>query len=170
MPNKMKKVITILLLTLSLVPAAAGAQNVYNFVLENAQRTVDNPTVNFTQTRIAQFKVTALRFMRQIGLEKRPGADERWLDVQAYYLSEFLTLFFKELVSSDQLSSDERKAHILRFTEATMENPLFEQVDEETALAYLKEAGEITPFSLNTDWEKAYNYLNTHLNTHTNEQ
>lgn len=170
MPNKMKKVITILLLTLSLAPAAAGAQNVYNFVLENAQRTVDNPTVNFTQTRIAQFKVTALRFMRQTGLEKRPGADERWLDVQAYYLSEFLTLFFKELVSSDQLSSDERKAHILRFTEATMENPLFEQVDEETALAYLKEPGEITPFSLNTDWEKAYNYLNTHLNTHTNEQ
>ena len=169
MPNKMKKVITILLLTLSLAPAAAGAQNVYNFVLENAQRTVDNPTVNFTQTRIAQSKVTALRFMRQTGLEKRPGSDERWLDVQAYYLSEFLTLFFKELVSSDPLSSDERKAHILRFTEATMENPLFEQVDEETALAYLKEAGEITPFSLNTDWEKAYNYLNTHLNTHTNE-
>ena len=169
MPNEMKKVITILLLTLSLAPAAAGAPNVYNFVLKNAQQTVNNPTVNFTQTRIAQFKVTALRFMRQTGLEKWPGADERWLDVQAYYLSEFLTLFFKELVSSDRLSSDERKAHILRFTEATMENPLFEQVDEETALAYLKEAGEITPFSLNTDWEKAYNYLNTHLNTHTNE-
>lgn len=166
----MKRTIVILLLALSLAPVAAGAQNVYNFVLENAQRIVNNPTVNFTQTRIAQFKVTALCFLRQTGLEKMSGADERWLDVQAYYLSEFLTLFFKELVSSDSLPDDERKAHILRYTEATMENPLFDQVDEETALAYLKETGEITPFSLNTDWEKAFNYLNTHSNTQTNEQ
>ena len=36
------------------------AQEIYNYVLNNAQRTVQSPTAGFTQTRIAQFKLKLL--------------------------------------------------------------------------------------------------------------
>jgi hypothetical protein len=35
-------------------------------------------------------------------------------------------------------------------------NPLFDDTDVETTEIYLQETDELTPFSLNTDWKKAY--------------
>ena len=38
---------------------------------------------------------------------------------------------------------------------ASEENPLFGDNDEETTLSYVKSGEELTPFSLDTDWQKA---------------
>ena len=74
------------------------AQDVYNFVLENATRIVNTPTSSFPQTRIAQFKRTVLVYMRGKAHEEHPdGVTHNFLNTQAYYLSEFVTLFFDEL-------------------------------------------------------------------------
>ncbi len=133
------------------------AQDVYNFVLENATRIVNTPTSSFTQTRIAQFKRTVLVYMRGKAHEEHPdGVTHNFLNTQAYYLSEFVTLFFDELMKDKGRDEEARKKKILLFMDASISNPLFEDSDEETTYAYINEPEELTPFSLNTDWQKAY--------------
>jgi hypothetical protein len=39
--------------------------------------------------------------------------------------------------------------------DATVSNPLFNDTDEETIYAFIQEGTELTPFSLDTDWQKA---------------
>ena len=41
------------------------------------------------------------------------------------------------------------------YMKASEENPLFGVNDEETTLSYVKSGEELTPFSLDTDWQKA---------------
>lgn len=134
-----------------------SAQEVYNLVLENATKMVNTPTTNFTQTRISQFKRTSLVYMKRKAIETMPTVTEEFLNTQAYYLSEFLSLFFDEILKDHKLSEDVRKEKILMFMEVSITNPLFNDTDYETVHSYINEGSELTPFSLDTDWEKAYN-------------
>lgn len=136
-------------------PAARG-QEVYNMVLNNATRVVNSPTSGFTQTQIAQFKRTALVYLRSKAFEQTDSVPAQFLNTQAYYLSEFLTLFFDEILKSKRLSEAKRKERIMLFMDASLSNPLYKDPDEETTMAYIKNGGELTPFCLNTDWQKAY--------------
>lgn len=133
-----------------------AAQDVYNLVLENATRIVNSPTSGYTQTQIAQFKRTALVYLKSKAFEKCDTVTTSFLDTQAYYLSEFVTLFFDEILKSKKLSESKRRERIYLFMDASVSNPLFDDPDEETTMAFTKDSGEITPFSINTDWEKAY--------------
>ncbi len=151
----MKKLITLLLL-FPIFTCKMQAQEVYNILLEEATRTVNNPASGFTQTRIAQFKLTSLTYLKQKAFEKQPEVNGHFLDTQAYYMSEFLALFFKEIIRDKKQSEEKKKKKILLFIDASISNPLFGDTDKATTLAYLEEDGELTPFSLDTDWEKAY--------------
>ncbi len=150
----MKKLIV--LLFLSILACNVQSQEVYNILLEGATRTVNNPASGFTQTRIAQFKLTSLTYLKQKAFEKQPEVNVQFLDTQAYYMSEFLALFFKEIIRDKKQSEEKKKKKILLFIDASISNPLFGDADKATTLAYLEEEGELTPFSLDTDWEKAY--------------
>lgn len=145
----------ILLFLLSIV-ATAKAQEVYNYVLNNATRTVQSPTSGFTQTRIAQFKQTALIYLRKKALETMPEVTDQFLNTQAYYMSEFITLFFDEILKSKKQDSEKKKAKIMLFMDASKSNPLFDDTDTETTDSYILEGNQLTPFSLNTDWPRAY--------------
>lgn len=136
--------------------AKCMAQEVYNLVLANATRIVNSPTSGFTQTQIAQFKRTALVYMKSKAFEQTDSIPASFLDTQAYYLSEYISLFFDEILKSKKLSDDKRRERIYLFMDASVSNPLFNDPDEETTMAFIKDGGEITPFSINTDWEKAY--------------
>ena len=63
------KHIFILVLGLILGTTNAEAQDVYNLVLGSATRIINNPTSNFTNVQIAQFKRTALTYMKSKALE-----------------------------------------------------------------------------------------------------
>lgn len=143
-------------LTLLSLLLAAGlqcrAQEVFNMVLQSATRVVNSPTSNFTATRVAQFKRTALTYMREKAFERSDSVKADFLDTQAYYLSEFTTLFFNEIL---RVQGPERKERIYLFMQASTECPLWNDPDEETTHAYII-ADELTPFSLDTDWEKAF--------------
>ena len=128
----------------------------YNLVLNNATRIVNNPTCSYTQIQIAQFKRTALIYMKTKAFEETDSVPSNFLDTQAYYLSEFITLFFNDVVTSKRLSDEKRKKRIMMFTDASISNPMFEDTDQETTLAFIKDGGELTPFSIDTDWQKAY--------------
>ena len=148
--------ISLILLFLLSCGTTAKAQEVYNYVLNNAIRTVQSPTSGFTQTRIAQFKQTALTYLRKKATETMPEVTDQFLNTQAYYMSEFITLFFDEILKSKKQDSEKKKAKIMLFMDASKSNPLFDDTDTETTDSYILEGNQLTPFSLNTDWPRAY--------------
>lgn len=150
------KHIFILVLGLILGTANAEAQDVYNLVLGSATRIINNPTSNLTNVQIAQFKRTALTYMKSKALEISDTIPSALLDTQAYYMSEFITLFIDDIVKSKRLSDDKRKQRILMFTDASISNPLFNDPDKDTTMSFMTDGNELTPFSLDTDWHKAY--------------
>ena len=150
------KHIFILVLGLILGTANAEAQDVYNLVLGSVTRIINNPTSNFTNVQIAQFKRTALTYMKSKALEISDTIPSALLDTQAYYMSEFITLFIDDIVKSKRLSDDKRKQRILMFTDASISNPLFNDPDKDTTMSFMTDGNELTPFSLDTDWHKAY--------------
>jgi hypothetical protein len=132
-----------------------SAQEIYKLVYQSAKSTLENPATPLTKAKIAQFKLSQLTYLYQKAFDTMPEVTDRFLDVQAYYLSEFLTLYQADLVKSSKMSGEERAKRVMIFLDATVSNPLFNDKDEETIYAYIKEGTEITPFSLDTDWEKA---------------
>ncbi len=151
----MKHILFFLFLMAATVPSLR-AQEVYNYVLANATRTVNSPTCNYTQTQIAQFKRTALIYLKKKAFEQTDSVPSAFLDTQAYYLSEYVTLFFNEIVKTKRLSADKRKERVTLFMDASVSNPLFVDDDQDTTMAFITSGAELTPFCLNTDWQKAY--------------
>ena len=82
------------LMTLLLVAFSYGAtaQEIYKIVYKNAEQLVNNPTTSLTMAKIAQFKLSELTYLRQKAFETMPEVTDRFLDVQAYYLSNHLNL------------------------------------------------------------------------------
>lgn len=149
----MKTILTTLLL--AVFTMGASAQEIYKIVYQSAEQVVNDPTSSITKAKIAQFKLSQLTYLRQKAFETMPEVTDRFLDVQAYYLTEFMTLYQAELVKSATKSAEERSKLAMIFLDATVSNPLFGDTDEETIYAYIKEGTELTPFSLDTDWQKA---------------
>lgn len=151
------------LLALLLAPNTLKAQEVYNMVLENATKTVNSPSKSFTQVKIAQFKSTALVYLKKKAFENSKEVKEEFLNMQAYYLSEFIFLFFTQILKDHKLSDEERRKKIYLFMDASLSNPLFNDPDTETTQSYIKEGSELTPFSLDTDWQKAWHAAKSQL-------
>ena len=143
---------TILLTAFTL---GANAQEIYKIVYKNAEEIVNDPTASLTKAKIAQFKLSQLTYLRHKAFETMPEVTDRFLDVQAYFLSEFLSLYQAELVKSSKETPEARAKKVMIFLDATVSNPLFEDKDEETIYAYINAGTELTPFSLDTDWQKA---------------
>ena len=133
-----------------------SSQEVYDLVLANATKAVNSPTSSYTQTQIAQFKRTSLIYLKRKAFEQVKEVPASFLDTQAYYLSEFVTLFFNEILKSKRLDEAKRKERIMLFMEASLSNPLYNDPDEETTISFITNGGEITPFCINTNWQKAY--------------
>ena len=131
-----------------------NAQEIYKIVYKNAEQIVNDPNSGVTKARIAQFKVSQVTYLYQKAFETMPEVTDRFLDVQAYYLTEFMSLYQAELVKSSKDTPEERAKKVMIFLDATVSNPLFGDTDEETIYAYIKEGTELTPFSLDTDWQK----------------
>ncbi|MBR1838550.1 MAG: hypothetical protein IJ786_03240 [Bacteroidaceae bacterium] len=159
----MKKLLSILTF-LTLFVMTMPAQQVYDMVLDNATRTVNNPTSNFTQVKIAQFKKTALTYMRQ-----QEAADSiidfRVLDFQAYYLNQFLTLYLREFINYSAPNKGDMLSTVVKlFIKASLDCPMWNDPDTETTQAYIGDNEELTPFSIDTDWQKAYEEVQILLN------
>ena len=132
------------------------AQQVFDIVMDNASRTVNNPTSSFSQVKLAQFKKTALTYMRQ-----QEAADSlidfRVLDNQAFYLSQFITLYLKEFIKYSTSADGQQLSSVVKlFIKASLDCPMWNDSDIATTQAYVGDNEELTPFSLDTDWQKAY--------------
>ena len=65
-------------------------------------------------------------------------------------------MFFNEILKIKHLDEAKRKERIMFFMEASLSNPLYNDPDEETTMSFITNGGEITPFCINTNWQKAY--------------
>lgn len=134
----------------------AQAQKVYNTVMANAIHVANSPASPFTQVQIAHFKRDALLYLKSKADAAGVTDTGKFLDTQAFFLSEFLTLFFKDAVKTKRLDEGKWNRRKQLFADASLKHPLAEDPDTQAAMAYLDQERSITPFSLNTDWEKAY--------------
>ncbi len=154
----MKKYILALLLALPVWASQSRAQEVYNIVLEKTTSIVNDPTSSYVRTKIAQFERTALVYLKSKSFEASDTVSADFLNTQAYYLSEFVTLYMKEVLMMSRKKGNEnaRREKISLFMSASECNPLFNDPDKETTLSFVTAEGEYMPFSLDTDWQKAY--------------
>lgn len=150
------KYFTIFIISLCLHSLPVQGQSVYNMVLDNATRIVNSPSSSYTQTQIAQFKRTALIYLKSKAFEQNDSVSTEFLNVQAYYLSEFLSSFFKNILEHKSKDNTEKEKLIKHYMDASVMNPLYNDNDQLTTMSYIIEGGQLTPFCLNTDWQKAF--------------
>ena len=154
----MKKTLLILLLSL-LAGVSVQAQTVYQFELENSARTMGNSMAGFVPMRLATFKNAALVYMQRKADAAITPSRDRWLDNQAYHLADFLTLYQIEVTDQNISEADHARLKMM-FRDATLAHPAFVDPDETTSLQFVNSTcSNFTPFSLDTDWEKAFDNI-----------
>lgn len=157
--------ISLLFVFLLNISISASAQDIFNAKLEHAKKIVNDTTSNRLVAKIAQFKVSTLQYIKSKSFEDRDEVPASFFDNQAYYMEEFLNLFFSSALLNTSLSKNEKKSRIMSFIDASGSNPLFKETETDIVNAYVENAeGQLTPFSLNTDWPKAYAAIQSLLN------
>ncbi len=151
----MKKLFFVIMLS-TLAIGQTKAQDVFNQVVSNAKLVLEDPKSDPFLINISQFKFTALQYLCTTAIKQNGGSVAAdMLDRQAYSLNHFITSYFSELAKAQKASDSTKKDIMKRYWKATAENPMFENQDAEITESFINDPGCITPFSINTDWEKA---------------
>lgn len=141
-----------------------SAQDIFNTILEDSKKVMNDSTGNIYQAKIATFKYNALQYIKKKSFEQEGDVTKKFLDDQAYFMNELVTTFFSAALLNTSLSKSEKKARIMSFIDASGSNPLFNDPDKELVNAYVENSkGQLTPFSLDTDWVKAYSAVRSLL-------
>ena len=90
--------------------------------------------------------------MKKRKLEK----NSYFYDSQAVNLASFITDFETAIIKARAISTEKRLEVLACYRDASLQNPLFGDDDKETTYVYVNDKQTYTPFSLDTDWEKAY--------------
>lgn len=149
------------LLVLMASVSSINAQSLYKTVFDRATAIVNDPKSSDEAIEINQFKVTALNYMttqvKKRGLQK----DSYFYDSQAVNLTSFVTDFQANLDKARGISATKRTEIIKIYTDACKYNPMFKDSDKEKVNCYVNDKSTMTPFCLDTDWEKAYDQATT---------
>ena len=158
--SDMKKIILSLLV---LMASATGlqAQSLYKTVYDKATAVVNNPASSDEEIEINQFKVTALNYLTAQVQKRAMKKDTYFYDSQAVNLSSFVTDFQVNLEKARAISPAKRMEIIKIYTDASKFNPLFKDTDKDKVNCYVEDKRTLTPFCLDTDWEKAYDQATT---------
>lgn len=131
------------------------AQEVYDYLLDKSEQIIDNPQSKDFDLKIAQFKVTAMRYFRKHIIQQEGSISSIWLDEQALALNEFVTNYLIELAKNSHATEKTRMKIVLKYCRASENHAMFKKVDNEEAEAFISDKGGYTPFSLNTNWVEA---------------
>lgn len=153
--TSMKKIImTILVSVLAL--GSLQAQSLYKKVFDNAVAVVNDAAANDQQIQVNQFKITALNYISNQVTKRKEEKNAYFYDSQAVNMASFITDFETNIIKARAISTEKRLAVIACYRDASLQNPLFGDQDKETTLVYVNDKQTYTPFSLDTNWEKAY--------------
>ena len=155
------------MMTLALCLATAAgvyAQDVYDEIMRLSREVRDDKSKDLQTRRVASFKVDGLTYMMQATRDMMPDSLlTTVLNNQAYALYDFVNTY----VSLYKNSEKKKEAENIRtiFKEASLNNPRFNDKDKELTEAYIDADGFNTPFSLDTDWVLALDYVKKRLRT-----
>lgn len=148
------------LIALLTISATANAQEVFNSVLESAQNALKDPVQNFSKTQIAKFKIDELNYLKSKTSKYESIKKNDLLDIQAYYMSEFISRYLTEIICCEGQPDSVKKATVYLFVNASAMCPLFNDKDKDTINKYINSDKQLTPFCLDTDWKKAFTFIN----------
>ena len=151
----MRRIITMICLIVAGY-AQVSAQQLYKKVFDNAIAVVNNAKSTDEQIQINQFKVTALNYMTSQVRKSGKEQDSYFYDSQAVNLASFITDFETNVMKARAMSTAKRLQVIEIYRNASLSNPLFKDEDKDKVYCYVNDKTTYTPFSLDTDWEKAY--------------
>lgn len=140
---------------LCICAASAFSQEIYNEVqklMQNAERTMNDTSLDIEVRKVACFKNDALYYLIQ-----KAGKDDTFteyeLGIQANAMIEFVNLFVKRMGS--ETKKKDKDILLARFKNASVSNSLFFDMEKEIVYGYVDNEKYITQFSLDTDWVKA---------------
>lgn len=157
-----------LILTMALVLTAGmqvQAQELFHKVYDMNIGVVNNPASNDEQIAISQFKVTVLNYITTQVAKRGMQKDGYFYDSQAVNLQSFVTDFLDNLSKARAISPAKRLAVLKCYQEASLQNPLFKDSDRERTHCYVNDKQAFTPFSIDTDWDKAYEQATQNIKT-----
>jgi len=157
----MKKFILIIVLTF-ITSAKINAQSYYQLVRETANKVVNNPKSSQEMIDINQFEVTALNYMVAEAAKRGIVHHPAFYDIQAVYMKSFVEDFLLYVVEARKISSAKRKQVVDCFKNASLKCPMFHD-NNKLCLAFTKDENSLTPFSLDTDWDKAYEMVSNNI-------
>lgn len=140
-----------------------NAQNLYKTVYNSAVKIVNNPNSSQEQIDINQFEVTVLNYLNAQVQKRALVKDTYFYDSQAVNLKSFVDDFIYYVTKARAISTEKRKEVIACYREASLNNPLFNDNDKERVYCYVNDTKTFTPFSLDTDWEKAYDQATANI-------
>lgn len=154
----MKNLFFLLAMTLFMA-APAKAQDVANEIKRISKAVVDDSKQDLQIRRIAYFKVNVIDYMKMKVRDevmkdtnnlKVFNDNMKMINEQSYAMYEFVNLFIKRLSESSK-----KDIVIAKFKNASLNNPLFNDMDLELVQSYVNNEDYLTRFSLDTDWIKA---------------
>ena len=158
----MKKVVFIFSMII-MSAITVNAQSMFKTVRDGATKIVDNPKSKQSEIDIAQFKITALNYI--VGQVSKRGLSKTDLfyDIQAVNMKCFVDDCRYYALQANKKSAAKRKQVMECFKKASLDNPLFNDADKKNAQVYVRDQNSETPFSLDTDWEKAYDQVSRNI-------
>lgn len=150
----MKKVLLSIFI-LAATATCVNAQNLYKTVLERATEVVNSPSSSADDLSMSQFKLSALNYITTEMKNRNMQKDPYFYDSQAVNLESFLTDYKDNLAKAKAISAAKASEMTKAYKEATTNNPLLNDADKAKVNANIT-ASSTTPFSLDTDWELAY--------------
>ena len=158
----MKRLFLFLIMALAMSGQAA-AQDVANEIIKLSKAIVDDTKQDLQTRRIAYFKVNVINYMkmkvrdevlRDTNDLKVFNENMKMLNEQSYAMYQFVNLFVKRLAESNK--KEAKEVVMTRFRNASINNPLFNDMDLDLVLSYYNNPEYLTRFSLDTDWVKAF--------------
>lgn len=143
----------------------ADAQSLYKTVYEKANAQVNSAQTSAEQLEISRFEVTVLNYIQAQVTKRGLKKDGYFYDSQAVNLKSFVDDFLYYVSKARKISDAKRKEVIACYREASLKNPLFNDLDKERTYCFVNDTRTFTPFSLDTDWEKAYEQATAKIGT-----
>ena len=146
--------------------ATAHAQDVFKLLLADAKAIAEDKSKDMETRKIATFKYDELSYMamqvRDDVLRDSTDLDffnktVKMLNEQSFAMHEFLNFYMERLAAAKK--KEDRDIVVTVFRNASINHPLFNDMDKELILSYYNNENYITRFSLDTDWVKALAFV-----------
>lgn len=158
-------IVTTLTLLMALgIHAQQEQTRVFRQIYSKAYKTANDPKEDISVRKLAVFRVDAITYLQTKALEELTDSTRELsqeevnhinsqLDSMAFFMHDYVNLFVKEYTRA---ATEKQKDRVIKmFSDASMENPLYKDPDEELVLSYYNRKDFLTRFSLDTDWVKA---------------